>query len=252
MGYVFFYFAVVAACLLWSAAFTAVAARTRPGWIRRLLAAVAVIVPPLAVAPWAWVTGWLAALGFETNWFAPTLTAMIAAAIGGVWIAVAGLAPRAAPAAATWPLVGLAAMFVVAKAVAAGTLLFIDNAVRAEARAARAEAVAVMQSIVPPPVPADDDAVPLYRQVFERLAADDQLAGEESPLADVAAADLSAPSVTDLLARQAATLELLRRAADRPGYRFPRDWSRPRIDMLLPEIQSMRQAARLLALAARR
>ena len=252
MGYVFFYFAVVAACLLWSAAFTAVAARTRPGWIRRLLVAVAVIVPPLAVAPWAWVTGWLAALGFETNWFAPTLTAMIAAAIGGVWIAVAGLAPRAAPAAATWPLVGLAAMFVVAKAVAAGTLLFIDNAVRAEARAARAEAVAVMQSIVPPPVPVDDNAVPLYRQVFERLAADDQLAGEESPLADVAAADLSAPSVTNLLARQAATLELLRRAADRPGCRFPRDWSRPRIDMLLPEIQSMRQAARLLALAARR
>ena len=162
MGYLFFYLAVVAACLLWSAAFTASAARTRPGWIRRLLVVVAVIVPPLAVAPWAWITGWLAALGFETNWFAPTLTAMIAAAIGGVWIAVAGLAPRAAPAAATWPLVGLAAMFVVAKAVAAGTLLFIDNAVRAEARAARAEAVAVMQSIVPPPVPVDDDAVPLY------------------------------------------------------------------------------------------
>lgn len=33
MGHVFFSLAVVAACLLWSAAFTAGAARTRPGWV---------------------------------------------------------------------------------------------------------------------------------------------------------------------------------------------------------------------------
>ena len=31
MGHLFFYLAVVAACLLWSAAFTAAAARSRPG-----------------------------------------------------------------------------------------------------------------------------------------------------------------------------------------------------------------------------
>jgi hypothetical protein len=44
----------------------------------------------------------------------------------------------------------------------------------------------------------------------------------------------------------------LREACARPGCRFIRDWSRPSISMLLPEIQEMRQAARLLALAARR
>ena len=49
MGHLFFYLAVVAACLLWSAAFTAAAARSRPGWIRWLLVAVGALV----LAGWA-------------------------------------------------------------------------------------------------------------------------------------------------------------------------------------------------------
>ena len=44
MGYVCFYLAVVAACLLWSAACTAAAARTERCW-RWLLVAVAVLLP---------------------------------------------------------------------------------------------------------------------------------------------------------------------------------------------------------------
>ncbi len=46
MGHLCFYLAVVAACLLWSAAFTAAAARSRPGWIRGLLVVVALGVAP--------------------------------------------------------------------------------------------------------------------------------------------------------------------------------------------------------------
>ena len=132
--------------------------------------------------------------------------------IGGAWIARAGLTPRAAPAAA----------------------------------------VAAMQSVVPPWVPPDDDAAPLYRQAFGMIEADHALEAEDSPLRNLAAADIGSATVGDLLARHATTLTLLRRAADRPGCRFPRDWSRPSMDMLLPEAMPMRQAARLLALAARR
>ncbi|MEI6504344.1 MAG: hypothetical protein WCO90_00505 [Planctomycetota bacterium] len=253
MGHLFFYLAVIAACLLWSAAFTAAAARTRPGWIRWILIAVAVAVPVLAVAPWVLVTAMLAfGARLETNWFAPTLTAAIAAAIGGVWITRTGLAPRAAPAAAVWPLVGLAAMCVLANAVAAGTLLLIDNAIMAEVRAARTEVVAVMQSVVPPVLPADEDAAPLYRQAFERIEIDKGLTAEQSPLKAAVAADVSTDEVTALLARHATTLDLLRRAAAKPGCRFARDWSRPSFGMLLPELASIRHAARLLALAARR
>lgn len=253
MGYLCFYLAVVAACLLWSAAFTATAARTRPGLIRRLLVMVAISVPVVSLLPWVFVTGVLAfRLRLETNWFAPTLTAAISAAVGGVWIARVGLAPRVAPVAATWPLVGLAAMFVIAKMVIGGTLLFLDNAVQAEARQARAEAVAIMQSVVPPKLPPDADAAPLYQQAFDRMAGDKALAAEDSPLTHLDTVDISGADVTEMLARHALTLDILRRAADRPGCRFVRDWSRPSADMLLPELSPLRQGARLVALAARR
>lgn len=253
MGHLFFYLAVVAACLLWSAAFTAAAARSRPGWIRWLLIAVAVGMPVLAVMPWVVITALLAfGAKLETNWFAPTLTAAIAAAVGGAWITRAGLAPRAAPIAAAWPLVGLAAMFVLAKAVAAGTLLFIDNAVRAEVRAARAEAAGVLQSVLPPVLPADDDAAPLYRQAFGLLEAEKDLGDEKSPLEPATVANVGTEEVAAILARHAATLDLLRRATAKPGCRFDRDWSRISYGTRLPEISSLRQAARLLTLAARR
>jgi hypothetical protein len=148
--------------------------------------------------------------------------------------------------------VGLAAMFVLAKAVAAGTLLFIDNAVQAEVRAARIEAAGVLQSVVPPVLPADDNAAPLYRQAFGLLDADKELRTEKSPLNQATVADVGTEEVAAVLARHAATLDLLRRAAAKPGCRFDRDWSRISYSTTLPEISSMRQAARLLALAARR
>jgi len=245
MGRLIFYLAVVAACLLWSAAFTAAAARSRPGWIRWLLIAVAVAVPPLALTPWVWFTGGLAAIGLQTNWFAPTLTACLSAVIGGAWIGCAGLSPRAAPVAATWPLVGLAAMFVLAKAVAAGTLLFIDNAVAAEGRMLRVEAAQIISNALPPAPSAEDNAAPLYQRAFTAVALDKEVD-------ELVTADVASDEVTAMLERHAAALELLRRATDKPGCRFDRDWSRPSIDMLLPEVQAMRRAARLLTLAARR
>ena len=247
MGHLFFYLAVVAACLLWAAVFTAAAARTRPGLIRWILVTVAMIVPVLSLAPWVGLTAILAfGVKLQANWFAPTLTALLSALIGGVWIVRAGLSPRAAPVAATWPLVGLAALFVLAKAVAAGTLLFIDNAVAAEGRMLRVEAAQIMAAALPPAPVADDNAAPLYQRAFASLAADQQV-DEHSSLTDP-----RSPEVTAILERHAATLDLLRRATDKPGCRFDRDWSRPSIDMLLPEIQEMRRAARLLVISARR
>ena len=143
-------------------------------------------------------------------------------------------------------------MFVMAKAVAGGTLLFIDNAVAAEGRAARIEAAQLMQSALPPAPSADDDAAPLSLRAFEALAADAALRGEESLVSRPLAADVASPQVSEMLERQAGTLDLVRQAADRTGCRFMRDWTRPSISMVLPEMQELRQAARLLALAARR
>ena len=250
-----FFLAVIAACLLWSAAFVAAAARTDRLWLRRLLSAVAIVGPPLALVPCVAITGLLAfGAEFTTNWFAPTVFAFLSALIGGLWIRAGGFARSSSGrlVAATWPVAGLAAMFVLAKAVASGTLLVIDNAVAAEGRAMRIEAAQLMQSNLPPARAVDDDAAGLYIRAFEVLAADSALTGEDSPLSQPRAIDIVSPAVADLLARHAATLEFLRQAADRPGCRFERDWTRPSLSMTLPEVQEMRQAARLLALAARR
>jgi hypothetical protein len=143
-------------------------------------------------------------------------------------------------------------MFVLAKAVAFGTLLFIDNAVAAEGRALRVEAAQLMAASLPSAPTADDDAAPLYLRAFAALAADKTHGENDSPAAKPATADITTSEVAALLDRHAATLDLLRRAADRPGCRFIRDWSRPSISMLLPEVQETRRSARLLALAARR
>lgn len=251
MWQLFFFIAIVAACLLWSAAFTAAAARARPGWRRRILVAVALIAPPLAFAPWVWLTIGFVVLGFEMNWFAATFTSLLAAAIGGAWIVIAGLAPQATPAAAAWPLGGLTAMCMLATAVAPGILLLIDSAVAAEGRRLRVEAAEIMAAALPPAPAPDRNAAPLYQRACAALAADTSLDAPQSAFWTSPMTDAETPRVAAIQARHAATLDLLRRAADTPGCRFDRDWSRLSIDMQLPEVREMRQAALLLMVAAR-
>jgi hypothetical protein len=262
MGHLFFFLAVLAACLLWSATLTAAAARVRR--FRWLLEALALLVPLLALAPAVAVT-WFLAFGprpLANNWFAPTITTFLSAAIGCWWIVWAGLTRKnyaplrfssePVPLAARWPLVGLAAMFLLAKACSAGALLFIDNAVSAQAPYLRLEAAQLMQANLPPAVADADNAAALYERAFRSIDAEAAAGDESSPLKSSDTVDVRSQPVTDLLARTREPLDVLRRAADRDVCIFPRNWTRPSIDMLLPEMQSMRQAGRLLSLAARR
>jgi len=262
MGHLFFFLCVVASCLLWSAACTAAAARTHRPWLRRLLAMLAVLAPIAALAPCVALTSFLAfGVRLSTNWFGPTLAALLSAFIGGSWIAWAGLsrshfAPlrfsaEPVPLAARWPVVGLAALFVLSKAVSLGTLLFLDNAVAAQAPYLRLEAAQIMESNLPPPVADADNAATLYHQVLPLIDAEPAFKDDKSPLVD-RTFDSASPVVAEVLSRHRATLDVIRRAADRDVCRFHRDWTRPSIAMLLPELQSLRLAARLLALAARR
>ena len=263
MGHFFFFVFVVASCLLWSAAWTAAAARTQRRWLRRLLEAVAWSAPVAALLPFVAFTAFLAFWKpMPTNWFGPAVTTFLAVSIGGIWIAWAGLgwrrsgpfsfADQPVPPATRWPVVGLAAAFVIAKAVSFGTLLILDNAAAAQAPYLRLEAGQLMQANIPPVVPDSQNAASLYRQAFAALDADAALKSDESPLTKATTIDVVNPAVTDLLARHAATLDLIRRAADRDTCRFQRDWTRPSIDMLLPELQSLRAVARLLVLETRR
>ena len=253
MGYFAFFLIVMAACLLWSAACTAAAARSNRR--RALWLFLGLALPVLALLPWLLASGYLAFdARMRPNWFGAVLTVALSALIGGIWISRAGLttiASSSVAVAARWPAVGLFALAILAKAVSFGTLLILDNAVAAEARAMRVEAAEMMQAALPPAPVDAENAARLHLQAGAAIAAAPDLTAADGPLADPQF-DIASPAVGDLLTRHAALVDTIRRAADMPGCRFARDWARPSIEMLLPEMQAMRTEARILALAARR
>lgn len=115
----------------------------------------------------------------------------------------------------------------------------------------RVEAAAMMQAALPPAPVDAENAARLHLQAGAAIAAAPDLTAADGPLADPQF-DIASPAVGDLLTHHAALVDTIRRAADMPGCRFARDWARPSIEMLLPEMQAMRTEARILALAARR
>ena len=254
MGYLAFFLLLSAACLLWSAACTAAAARSARPRLRSLLLVVGLALPVLALLPWLWASGWLAfGARIRPNWFGPVLTVVLSALVGGLSIAIGGLGKPAGTTtvrAAQWPMIGLFGLAILAKAVSFGTLLILDNAVAAEARAMRVEAAAVMQAALPPAVADAENAAILHAQAAAAFAAATDLKAADG-LFNAPAIDASSPAVGELLTRHAGLLDTIRRAADMPACRFPRDWTRPSIDMLLAEVQSCRTEGRLLAIAAR-
>ena len=254
MGYLAFFLLLSAACLLWSAACTAAAARSARPRLRSLLLVVGLALPVLALLPWLWASGWLAfGARIRPNWFGPVLTVVLSALIGGLAIAIGGLGKTAGATtarAAQWPVIGLFALAILAKGVSFGTLLILDNAVAAEARAMRVEAAEMMQAALPPAVADAENAAILHAQAAAAFAAATDLKAADG-LFNAPAIDASSPAVGELLTRHAGLLDTIRRAADMPACRFPRDWTRPSFDMLLAEVQSCRNEGRLLALAAR-
>jgi len=255
MGYFAFFLTITITSLLWSAACTAAAAKSERSRTRGLWLFLGLALPVLALLPFLYATAYLAfAVFLRPNWFGPVLTVVLSALVGGIWIARAGMKKipfSTVAVAARWPVVGLFALAILAKAVSFGTLLILDNAVAAEARSMRAEAAAMMQAAIPPVVADRENAAKLYEQAAAAMADDPAFRVSDSPPL-VMDPDVSTDTVSDLLTRHAATLDTIRRAADRENCLFARDWTRPSVDMLLPEMQPLRLAGRFLALAARR
>jgi hypothetical protein len=257
MGYLSFFTAALATCLLWTGASTAAAARCRRPWLRRLLLTLALLAPVLAIMPWLAASSLFAfATQLRPHWFGPTLTLFLSALIGGLCIIRAGVQPQGGGwptvPAARWPVIGLFAMFLLAKAVTGGILLILDNVVAAQATPLKIEAAGLIDANLSPPVPDADNAARLYEAAFSLIDGDPSLSQAGSVLPQSGTIDPTTPAVTELLDRHAVTLAVLRDAVARDTCRFTRDWTRPSFDMLLPEMTSLRQAARLLQLAARR
>lgn len=258
MAHLLFFLAALSAGLTWAALFIAAAARVRPGWRTRLLIAAGTVIPLVAWLPWLGITAVLAfgiaGPRLETNWFAQVATVAVATVIGSVWMAVGGLRSdqlTGEPVARAWPLGRLSLGFVASKLAAACVLLALEQQVVSQSQFLRIEVANLMENNLPPQVSDADNAAPLYLRAFAKLESDGDFRAVEQLLADDEPGLLDHPLVTESLARHTETLALLEQAASRDVCRFTRDWTRPSFALLLPEIDAMRRAARLVALAAR-
>jgi hypothetical protein len=141
-------------------------------------------------------------------------------------------------------------LFLLTKSVTAGTILYLNQTVAAQARALQNEAARLMTTHLPPNLPDQENAAGLYRGASV-IFGDDDAFQEIVQKASKTRIDSVDPEAIAFLTRHTDTLDLLRQAAARPVCRFTRDYTRPSFDMLLPEIQFFRDAARILAVSAR-
>ena len=250
-----FFLIVLLTCLLWTAACTAAAVRLKKPLLRRLLLTLGFLAPLLSLLPFVAFTTILAFVAhLQVNWFPLAISIFISTLIGSGLILLRGTQPngggwKTVPA-ANWPPLALFTLFLLTKSVTAGTILFLNQTVAAKAQALQNEAAILMTTNLPPNLPDQENAAGLYRGASVMFEDYDAFQGFLQDNAQSFADTITQEEIA-FLTRHVETLELLRQATARPICRFTRDYSRPSIDMLLPEIQFFRNAAGILSLSAR-
>ena len=260
MGYAMIWIEGLAAAGLLVATVTALVARLTRRWLQIVLIAVAALFPLAAGVCFTIQMGMLIRW-MGPAWFYYGVSWTILIAGGAVGVACLGLRRRRAepvPAASAWPRgkLGLA--------LAAVTVLFVmtfwnmDLAMQNRLEAVRSQAGALALSVAPARVPDAENAAPIYREAFIVM----NQSGDPSPewneqwtawikQDDAAALNPADPALLAYLKTQEPALALLREAAGMSGCYFDRDYGRPSVSMLLPELSQFRNAAYLLALSAR-
>ena len=249
-----FFLIVLLTCLLWTAACTAAAVRLKKPLLRRLLLTLGFLAPLLSLLPFVAFTTILAFVAhLQVNWFPLAISIFISTIIGSGLILLRGTQPdgggwKTVPA-ANWSPLALFTLFLLTKSVTAGTILYLNQTVAAKAQALQNEAAILMTTHLPLNLPDQENAEGLYRGasvIFEDDDAFQEIVQKSSKMGT----DSVDPEAIAFLTRYKDTLDLLRQAATRPVCRFTRDYSRPSVDMRLPEMQFFRNAARILAVSA--
>jgi hypothetical protein len=261
MGYVLLWIESLAASLLFVATLVACIGRLRRPWVRSVLVVLAALVP---LAIYGLAAGAAAVVRFAASVsvgaFYPVLALLICYLGGAVWIRIAGMrrgddSPLVA--AAAWPRGKLAVALGAVLALHLITFWNLDLAIRQRLSGLQAESAALALSVAPARLPDRDNAAPVYQQVFEALGPQhtwpEARREQWDKWTDIEHGKLDPkdPELAAFLREQAPALALLREAAKKPGCHFDRDYGRPSIDMLLPELSELRNAARLLSLDAR-
>lgn len=256
MGYFFLWLEQLVFCWLLMATVVAFGSAIRIRWLRWTTHIAAVLLPILI---WAVVA--LTVTKLESGWLGHPVQLGLTLPL---WLLVAGIAvgggvvlrrgcwsAEEVPPATLWPVrrLALATSFVLAAHVL--TLWNLDLAVRQQIATLRTEAGSLALANSPPRVVDRENAALLYQQAFEggilaNQPKKDWLDERGRPIAGLAE---NAEFLAYVRAKQP-LLKLVREATERPGCHFGRDWGRPSIDMLLPEIQNMRTLARALVYEA--
>ena len=261
MGYVVLWLENLAAVFLLTATVVACCSRWRRPVFRIGLPVLAVLLILAVPGGLTAVVGILNLHHLVSQWFYPLAALTLCCAVGACAILVRGLRQGpddlSTPRAAHWPRAKLALGFALALALHLMTFWNLDLAVKQQAGALRAESGALALSVAPARVPDRDNAALIYAQAF-------QAAGDRSTWPKAfgdkwcnwlnpgqAGFDAKDAQLRGFLKQQAGGLVLLREAGKKPACSFDRDYGRPSIDMLLPELQDLRTGARLLALDAR-
>lgn len=255
MSVLSFFLVVLLTCLLWTAACTAAAVRLKKPLLRRLLLTFGFLAPLLSLLPFVAFTTILAFVAhLQVNWFLQAISIFISTLIGSGLILLRGTQPdgggwKTVPA-ANWPPLALFTLFLLTKSVTAGTILYLNQTASTKAQALQTEAAVLMTTHLPPNLPEQENAEGLYRGASLIFQEDDALQGFLQDNRQPFSEPITPEDIT-FLTRHTETLDLLRQAAERPVCRFTRDYTRPSFDMLLPEVQFFRDAARILAASAR-
>ncbi len=250
-----FFLIVLLTCLLWTAACTAAAVRLKKPLLRRLLLTLGFLAPLLSLLPFVAFTTILAFVAhLQVNWFPLAISIFISTTIGSGLILLRGTQPdgggwKTVPA-ANWSPLALFTLFLLTKSVTAGTILYLNQTVAAKAQALQNEAAILMTTHLPLNLPDQENAEGLYRGASVIFEDDDDAFQEIVQKSSKMRTDSVDPEAIAFLTRYKDTLDLLRQAATRPVCRFTRDYSRPSVDMRLPEMQFFRNAARILAVSA--
>lgn len=262
MGYALLWLATLGAELLLFATLVACIARIKLPLLRTSVLVLLIVTVAAAYGGMLFFVEWLEHERWaHHDWRQPWWALAILFSLGATLILFSGWrrtgAEPGVSRAATWPLGKLAIALVVAMALDLMTFWNLDVAVRQRLSALRVEAGALALSVAPPKIPDPDNAAIVYEQVFELMGPEKDwkkrrdAKWDEWLKPDNADFDPGDQELRQFLADQAPALALLRQVVDKPGCYFQRDYGRPRMTTLLPEIARIRDAAKLLALDAR-
>lgn len=257
MSYAIFWTVVLAASLLWVAAFEAILGRSRQPWLRGALVFLVLAAPLVPLSAFVFATAMMKFVSkVEPNWFAYAISLLLAYILGAVLVTRIGARHPLGqpPAAARWRRVPLALVWLSSVMLSFTVLHHVDQEIRERCAFESAKVNFVYLAALPALASESQNAAPLYEKAFAALRTDheEEKAVHNPPTGDHDEFDPNEPATIAFLAREASTIALLRQAAALPACRFADDFGGSLdLNRVMRNLNAERNVANVLNLQAR-